>query len=449
MSRNTEEYITRDDSEIEEDYESNDSMKCDSVYQSATLSSDCEEDMGNIINNALVRRKNINRRRPRILSTSSEEEDSNIVQNMENGNQTGVLLWSRENLTPKRHFFSDQNSGVKAHLNPQSTPLDAFQIFFPEELVSEITEQTNNYAKYVQEHTIYKRPSRLNSWRDASICEMYRFLCVTMLMPRMKKLSLREYWSTDEMLKTNIFRKIMARDQYMLLLQMLPFSDNNTASDDPLTKIRPVVDKLRISFSQSFSPHENLCVDESLLLYKGRCYFKQFIPSKGSRFGIKTFLLCDCKTNYILDFISYIGKKTDINQNNTAIGISGNVVMTLLQPHLGKGHTLITDNWYTSPRLYTLLHEHKTNAFGTVRKNRVEMPRMEENLKRGEICYRLTSNLLAMKWRNKKDVWMLSSVHAAMLVETEKRDYLQSYLSRNHPAFRIIILTWVLSTEWA
>ena len=30
-------------------------------------------------------------------------------------------------------------------------------------------------------------------------------------MPRMKKLSFRKYWSTDEVLKTNIFRKIMAR----------------------------------------------------------------------------------------------------------------------------------------------------------------------------------------------------------------------------------------------
>lgn len=28
-----------------------------------------------------------------------------------------------------------------------------------------------------------------------------------------------------------------------------------------------------------------------------------------------------------------------------------------------------------------------------------------------------------MKWRDKKDVWMLSSVHAATLIEIEKRDY--------------------------
>lgn len=121
-----------------------------------------------------------------------------------------------------------------------------------------------------------------------------------------------------------------------------------------------------------------------------------------------------------MDFIIYLREKTDININNSAIGISGNVV---IQPHLGKGHTLISDNSYTSPRLNTLLHEHKTNAFGTVRKNRVQMPRMEENLKKGEICYRSTSNLLTMKWCDKKNVWMLSSVHTAMFVESDKREY--------------------------
>ncbi|KAL2731754.1 hypothetical protein V1478_004442 [Vespula squamosa] len=97
--------------------------------------------------------------------------------------------------------------------------------------------------------------------------------------------------------------------------------------------------------------------------------------------------------------------------------------MMLLQPYLGKGHRVITDNWYTSPLLYTLLNDNKTNAFGTVRKNRRQMLRMDEKLKRGEICYRSTDILLAMKWHDKKEVWMLSSAHEATLTETGKKDY--------------------------
>lgn len=293
MSNTLEEYITRDDSEIDEDYNSSDS----------------EKHADNYINNGLAMHRNNNRKRLRRLSTSSEEEDLDLTQNIENRKQTEMFLWSKKNLTPILHIFDDKNSGVKGHLNAQSTPLDAFQIFFSEELVAQITEQTNNYYKCVKDHIASKTNSRLNNWQDASVCEMYGFLCITMLMPRVRKFSLREYWSTDEMLKTNIFRKIIARDRYMLLLQMLHFNDNNIINNDPIIKIRPVVDKLKKSFSQSFTPYENLCINESLLLYKGRCYFKQFISSKRSRFGIKIFILCDCKTNYILDFIIYTGKK--------------------------------------------------------------------------------------------------------------------------------------------
>lgn len=66
-------------------------------------------------------------------------------------------------------------------------------------------------------------------------------------------------------------------------------------------------------------------------------------------------------------------------------------------------------------------------------KNRNGMSRMEENLKIGEICYRSTNNLLAMKWRDKKDVWMLSTVHIARLIETEKRNY-RTGLKKNKPS---------------
>ena len=128
--------------------------------------------------------------------------------------------------------------------------------------------------------------------------------------------------------------------------------------------------------------------------------------------------------NYVLDFIIYTGKNTDIVRNFTTIGQTANVVMTLLRPYLGKGHTVITDNWYTSPHLYNLLHKQKTNAFGTVRKNRRDMPHIEGKMKKEKLDYRCTDNLLALRWRDKKDVWMLSSAHEPKMIEAGRRNYL-------------------------
>ncbi|KAK2574752.1 hypothetical protein KPH14_013001 [Odynerus spinipes] len=375
-------------------------------------------------NNGVVTCRRKNKRR-RISSTSADEGDQNSNLNLENSDSNEVFSsWSKTNFNPVKHAFDDRNSGVKSNLTQESTPLDAFQHFFSEQLLSDITKQTNNYFTFVKENTLPKTHSRINSWKPTSICEMYGFLAIMMLMPRTKKLTLNEYWSTDELIKTYSFRKIMARDRFMLLLQMLHFNDNNVRSDEPLFKIRHILDALKNSFAQSFYPYQEVCIDESLMLFKGRCHFRQFIPSKRSRFGIKTFVLCDCKTNYVLDFIVYTGRHTDIVHDFTTIGQAANVVMTLLRPYLGKGHTVITDNWYTSPHLYNLLHKEKTNAYGTVRKNRKDMPEINTSLRKGKFDYRCTDNLLVLKWRDKKDVWMLSTIHEPKMVETGRRNHI-------------------------
>lgn len=79
MASNIEEYFTRDDSEIE-NYDSGDLMN--DVYQFDPPSSDSEESID----------QRINRKRPRTLSTSSEEKSSEVPANIETSYQTGILL---------------------------------------------------------------------------------------------------------------------------------------------------------------------------------------------------------------------------------------------------------------------------------------------------------------------------------------------------------------------
>ncbi|KAM7294400.1 uncharacterized protein ISCGN_023906 [Ixodes scapularis] len=72
----------------------------------------------------------------------------------------------------------------------------------------------------------------------------------------------------------------------------------------------------------------DLCIDESLLLFKGRLAFKQYIPSKRSRFGLKSFVLCNVKTGLVLDIVTYTGSSTEINDSE--MGYEASVVLTLL-----------------------------------------------------------------------------------------------------------------------
>ncbi|CAK9824036.1 PiggyBac transposable element-derived protein 4 [Anthophora retusa] len=188
-------------------------------------------------------------------------------------------------------------------------------------------------------------------------------------MSRIKKLCYSEYWSKDKFLKTDIFHNIMPRDRFLNLMQCLHFSNPEVSNcTDKLYKIRELHDRFRFSLKQNFYPFQNICIDESLLLFKGRLSFKQFIPSKHSRFGIKSFVACDCKTGYILDMLVYSGLETEVSVFHENLGKSGNIVMTLMKDYLGKGYSLYVDNWYTNPTLFSTLHLNQTNSCDTVKK---------------------------------------------------------------------------------
>jgi len=170
-----------------------------------------------------------------------------------------------------------------------------------------------------------------------------------------------------------------------------------------------------------FIPYQNMCIDESLMVFKGRLLFKQYIPSKRHRFGIRFFVMCDCKTGYVLDFIIYTGGTREIGNFDIAnIGKLGSIVLTLMNEYLNKGHTVYVGNWYTRPALFSHLFANKTNACDTVKANRKGMPVMNKKLKAGEIESKASKNLLAIKWHDKRDVMLLSTMHTNEFAPSDK-----------------------------
>lgn len=333
------------------------------------------------------------------------------------------IKWLHANLKPQIHTFDDRNSGtITENITYSSQIIDYFRIFFSEDLMTHITNTTNNFYRCTVEQ-LDNIPPSLKKWHDTTINELYRFIALTLTMSRLKKLSFNEYWSTNEIIRTDVFGKHMARDRYVALQKVLHFSDKRSeTSKNLLIKIREPYDKLRETFKKSFCPFKNLCIDESHMLYKKRLSFKRYKPER-SRLGIKTFVLCDCKTGYVLDFIVYTGAISDVDTFSERFGRSGNIVVNLLQQYLGKGHQLFVDNWFSSPALFNFLHDCTTNSCGTVKKQREGMPKMGEELKSGESSFRSSGNLLALKWQSKHEVWMLSTSHSAEYRNTRKINY--------------------------
>lgn len=253
---------------------------------------------------------------------------------------------------------------------------------------------------------------------------MYVFFSLMLLMAHVQKNNIKDYWSKSIFLSTPIFSKIMTQDRFLLLLRILHFCDNrNQISGDRLFKIRIIVESLRKKFRSSYQPHQKVCIDESIVEWKGRLQFKQFIPSKRHRFGIKLFVLCDCKSGFVLDYLIYTGDNMHINFNET-LNQSGSVISTLMEPYINKGHIIYMDNWYSSPTLYEYLLNKGTGACGTVKIKIKGMPSFPKKLNNGQCISVISQNpsMLCCKWKDKRDVHMLSTVHKPKMCKTNKKN---------------------------
>ena len=93
-----------------------------------------------------------------------------------------------------------------------------------------------------------------------------------------------------------------------------------------------------------YVPNFDLTIDKQLFPYKTRCPFIQYMANKPDKFGIKFWLLADAQTKYLCNEKPYLGKDPT---RSSCTDLPGDVCWNLLQPYLGKGYNVTTDNYRT------------------------------------------------------------------------------------------------------
>ena len=105
---------------------------------------------------------------------------------------------------------------------------------------------------------------------------------------------------------------------------------------------------------------------------------------------------------------------------------------------LDMGHHVYFDNYYNSPDLLDLLYKRKMHACGTVRKNQKSLPIAvtQAKLKQGETVFCCKNNLLALKWMDNRDVYILSGLHKATKCNQQKKtNYKGQKVNKPQPVF--------------
>ncbi|PNF32813.1 hypothetical protein B7P43_G04498 [Cryptotermes secundus] len=302
------------------------------------------------------------------------------------------FVWEdMENYRGQREHFTG-SVGPQGPGKDVTEIVDVLKLFFDKELIETIVAETNRYAEQFLWGREPSVRSHSKAWKPMTKGEIYVVLGLFMLMGIVQKPTLQSYFTTKRVISTPGFRDIITRDRLELICKFLHFANNENIStfEGPkkLFKIYPVIFHLNKKFQELCLPNQDISVDESMKLWKGHLSFKQYLPLKAAKFGIKTYELCDSTTGYLWSFIIYTGKDTEFDSPLITADTkkTSAIVLKLVEPLLNEG--LWMNNFYNSPTLARLLKiTHKIDCVGTLKLNRKNVPPKVKNtkLKKGEI----------------------------------------------------------------
>ena len=299
--------------------------------------------------------------------------------------------------------------GIKVEVPPESRSDFFFNLIFSDELIDIIVRETNRYAR----QKLAGNDTRLAKWHDTTRQEVkaYFGICLVMGINNLPRLAM--YWSSDPFIGNTGIQNIMTKNRFEELSQYLHFSNSETEPQrgeenfDRLYKVRSLLSGVLENSQKAYEPSKNLSIDEGMIAFKGRLSFRQYMPAKPTKYGIKVWMAADSENGYVNNFSVYLGKEANVPRVN---GLGYDVVMKMASPFLRKHRHIFFDNFFTSTKLMEDLLAQDTYACGTVRSNRKDLPPCAKNkLKQGEKVFAQRGKIIFTKWHDKRDISFLSS----------------------------------------
>jgi hypothetical protein len=213
---------------------------------------------------------------------------------------------------------------------------------FSTEIYDEIVQETNAYAKRSQE----KNPNQ--SWYPTNGEEIRAYLGAAIVMGVLPAPAQDMYWYKDKLFHPSCLEGKFSRTRFESIQKYLHIADNtqNPARDHPdhdkLAHVRPLLEKLRQNFLREYKPHKEVSIDEAMIGFSGRLGFKQYVPLKPTKRGIKVWVRADPPNGFVNDFQVYTGRVNDVPEKN----LGSRVVLDLMRPIMGIGHHVYCDSFF-------------------------------------------------------------------------------------------------------
>lgn len=290
----------------------------------------------------------------------------------------------------------------------------SFQLFLPESIERIVLDMTNLEGRRVFGDT----------WKELDQADLHAYMGLLILagVYRSNHEATMSLWDAES--GRPIFRATMSLGQFHMISRVIRFDNRDTRParwrNDKLAAIRVVWDRWVERLPLMYNPGPEVTVDERLVPFRGRCPFKQYIPSKPGKYGIKIWAACDSKSSYAWNMQIYTGKPADGRpEKNQGMRVVLDMTTGL------KGHNITCDNFFTSYALGQELLKRKLTMVGTVRKCKPDLPpafvstRGREALS-SNFAFTNTHTLVSYVPKKNKNVILMSTLHKDAAVTTRE-----------------------------
>lgn len=353
----------------------------------------------------------------RAQSSGNDDSDRSGSESENEGGPAERWVVNDRTARPKSQFFGPV-PGANAVLGPDENELDFFLLFFPAFLFELLVNQTNLYARQRQQ----TRPDA--KWSPVTEEEIKAWLGMRVAMSILQLPQTAMYWSTDSLFGNLPLKKVMTRDRFDKISQYFHLNDStqNLPRDNPgrdkIYHVRPVHDAVLDRCLTTYNAHQNVSIDEAMIKFRGRLAFRQYMPAKPTKYGIKVWMRSDPTNGYTNEFQIYTGKV----DGRREVGLAERVVCDLSRRIWNRHHIVNVDNFFTSYDLFHRLLQNGTYARGTARTNRKKFPiqNLPKNAVKVQGQFRTAQRgeVTAVVWMDKKPVYALSTADDSATIET-------------------------------
>ena len=240
-----------------------------------------------------------------------------------------------------------------------------------------ICTETNRYA----EQESVEHPGSLNgwgSWVPVTVQELKAWFGICILMGLKKQPTIRSYWSRRRFYGCPVVKHVMRRPRFEQILSCIHLVDNDSLVHDKASigydkigKCRWLLEAFVCKAKAAYNCEHHLACDEIMVPYRGRrCEIKQYMKNKPVKYGIKVWCCASSKSRYVHNLVVYEGRKNQKSEKD----LGTTVILKLVEDLTHLSHVVVTDRFFSSPRLAHALLSLGTWFTSTVMHNRVGMP---------------------------------------------------------------------------